>query len=211
MARPLDLTGQRFTRLTVVGLAPHKDSQGNRLWLCQCDCGNQSFVPAGRLRSGMTRSCSCIQKEKAGARTRKHGASRTRAYRAYRAMIKRCERPNNVDYKWYGGRGITVCERWHDYANFLADMGERPSEKHFIERIDNDGPYCPENCTWATREEQQANTRQAHLITWQGKTMNRAAWARELGMPPDRLRTRLKLGWPIDRAFLEPLKKNQFG
>ncbi len=140
-------------------------------------------------------------------RSFKHGHTRgkrpTRVFRAWAEMIRRCTNPNFIAFKHYGGRGIKVCERWQSFENFLADMGEPPTEKHELDRYPNkDGDYEPDNCRWATKSENMRNTNRNHLVTYQGRTQCLAAWSEELGIPWGRLRDRLgKLGWTVDRAF----------
>lgn len=119
-------------------------------------------------------------------------------------MLKRCRDPNQTSFKNYGGRGIAVCTRWHDFKNFLEDMGERPSLDYSIDRIDNNGNYELSNCRWATRKEQRRNSRASKYLTFNGKTQSLAAWADELGLSYTRTRARLRLGWSVDRAFTAP-------
>ena len=134
--------GDRFGKLTVIREVAHiGDRRAFKLW---CDCGNTCVVKLINLSRGKTRSCGCL----AYANRRTHGMSRTPTYTVWVSMIGRCENPNNTSYANYGGRGIKVCERWREAANFFADMGPRPSSKHEINRIDNDGDYEPGNVEW---------------------------------------------------------------
>jgi hypothetical protein len=159
--RPLiDLTGRKFGRLSVIAIAQDKSRHGQMQWACSCSCGAQKVVSGDRLRQGVTRSCGCLLRQ---IRT-KHGHSRCDAgnqsatYRSWASMKTRCLNPNNRGFKYYGGRGITICERWMLFVNFLADMGERPPGKT-LDRIDVDGNYEPGNCRWATPLEQIRNRR----------------------------------------------------
>src|SRR6185437_13679514 len=146
-----------------------------RFWLCRCECGGETTAPSGHLRSGNTHSCGCLHRDL--CKTRKAGAvARTAEYSVWVKMKSRCLNPKNKSYCNYGGRGITVCERWRDFKSFLADMGTRPSSKHSIDRQDNNGPYSPENCRWATKKQQARNTRKTKFVTLGGDTKSLAEW-----------------------------------
>jgi len=169
-----DLIGKRFGRLFVDGFA-RVDKGGNRRWRCICDCGNVLTVTSNHLASGHTKSCGCFRVETTSkqGKSRKgisvnfvhghsagcRGTSRgSRTYSAWKAMRERCLNPRSTRYVWYGARGITVCDRWSSFVNFLQDMGECPPGVT-LERIDNDGNYEPGNCKWATMSEQRKNQR----------------------------------------------------
>lgn len=164
MARPVvDIAGQRFGRLTVVALAGLGGNGKHARWTCRCDCGGETCVAGQHLRRGNVRSCGCLARE-VGERNRdvatKHGMVGTVEYQAWRNMISRCEQPSSHGFANYGGRGIVVCSEWrHDFAAFYAHIGPRPSPRHSVDRIDNEGDYEPGNVRWATRVVQNNNQR----------------------------------------------------
>jgi hypothetical protein len=165
MTAPLDLAGQSFGRLTAISRAPN-NRRGRAMWFCSCSCGNTTAVNASDLRYGNTKSCGCIKLQRSKENfslgppaKRSHGFSGTPPYKRYTQMIARCHNPNHSRYNDYGGRGITVCDRWRQsFANFIADMGLPPPGLS-LDRIDNDGPYCKDNCRWATPSQQMLNRR----------------------------------------------------
>lgn len=168
-----DKTGMKIGRLSVIGEAPKHPSSGRVRWLCRCDCGAEVIVTGSNMREGATSSCGCLQRERTGASaaTRvKHGHAKsgggnkrltTPEYRSWKAMLERVRNSNAPNYHLYGGRGISICDRWlgpDGFANFLADMGERPKGKT-LDREEVNGNYEPGNCHWATAKEQRANQR----------------------------------------------------
>ena len=156
MARKaVDLAGKKFGRLTAVERNGATKS-GNAVWRCRCDCGSESDVESSKLTSGKTKSCGCLMKDEAAKRMKTHGMSKTPTWYSWDAMVRRCTDESFEPYKRYGGRGIKVCESWMRFENFLADMGERP-EGTTLDRRDNDKGYEPDNCRWATFEEQSNN------------------------------------------------------
>lgn len=157
----LQLSGQRFGKLTVTAQVKSevRRDRKRRFWLCRCDCGSKSWVEASNLAGGNSTSCVRCCKIKHGHAAGDH---QTRTYKSWANMLTRCTNKNFTGYKDYGGRGITVCKRWLDFDNFLADMGEAPARKT-IERKDNDKNYTPKNCCWATPKEQGQNRRSTRL------------------------------------------------
>lgn len=149
----IDMAGKKFGRWTVVSRNGNKNGQA--AWLCKCVCGNESTIKGEMLRRGKSLSCGCLRSE--GHKS--HGGRYSPEYTIWSGMIQRCTNPKRKGYQNYGGRGIKVTERWRRFENFIADMGQRPSSKHSIDRIDNNGDYCPQNCKWSTQKEQIANQR----------------------------------------------------
>lgn len=206
--KPTTLTpGQRFGRLTVLEIDPEIRADSQRRWLCQCECGQATSQPASVLTSGRVLSCGCQRRQWVKTRNTTHGLSRkVPEYEVWKGMLARCRDPRNISYPWYGGRGVTVCERWKSFENFYADMGPRPTPKHQIDRMDSTSEYAPTNCRWVTKQEQARNQANNRLLTFNGETLPLAAWADRLGMSPSAIGQRLrKLGWTVDRALTEPV------
>lgn len=205
MANLIDLTGKKIGRLTVVSFSHFKET-GTRsrqyFWNCVCECGKNVKVDGCCLRRASTVSCGCYGRE----RSTSHGMSDHPLYQVWHGIKQRCTNPNSECFKDYGARGITMCSRWmNSFAAFYADMGDRPTPAHTIERIQNSKGYEPGNCKWATRAEQNENTRQTKLITFNGITLSRGKWARRIGVHGRTLRSRLdRLGWSIERALTTP-------
>jgi len=196
--------GERHGRLTVVSYAgPHQSPDRTRhKWRCLCDCGNTVDILASNLTRNHSRSCGCLKNELTRERETTHGMSDTPECGTWVHIRQRCCNPNSLDYPDYGGRGITVCERWmNSFENFYRDMGDRPSPEHMIERIDNDAGYSPDNCIWATIEVQANNKRTSHRLTHNGETHTVTEWSRILNINQGTLEKRIRSGWPIHRAF----------
>lgn len=156
-----DLTSMKFHRLTVLERAAQEE-KGPVKWLCRCDCGAELVTTSHEITRGRTKSCGCYRSDQFVKMNTKHGMYKSPEYNSWDAMIQRCRNPLGKKYHHYGGRGITVCERWlNSFDDFYADMGPKPTPKHSIDRIDNDGNYEPGNCRWATQSEQNFNTRRS--------------------------------------------------
>ena len=200
MGKPLNnLQGFRFGSLTVLQLGEKQRPMNGAWWLCLCDCGTQKNIPATDMVQGKINSCGCEHAERIGNANITHGKSKSRTYKLWMAMRNRCDRINQD----YSCRGIVYDERWKSFENFLEDMGEAP-EGLSLDRIDCNGNYHKANCRWATREQQANNTRANVFIEWDGKRQTRSQWEKELGMQPTTLRSRIKAGWPMERA-MKPL------
>ena len=206
--RFVDITGQKYNRLTVLGFAGQQNC-GHFLWFCRCDCGSIIKPQGSSLKSGNTKSCGCHKIEGLIKRTATHGQSidnGTPEYVTWSAMWQRVRYPKNTHYHHYGGRGIKVCDRWLSFENFFEDMGPKPSKEYSIERGDVDGDYCPENCRWASPLEQANNTRNNRKLTHNGRTQNLGQWEAELGFKPGTIKGRLRIGWSVEKALTTPLR-----
>lgn len=205
------LVGKRFGRLKVIrrnGSSKHKRA----LWLCRCDCGNEITVIGNSLTVGRVNSCGCLRKELAADKMTSHGFTTKDnfhpLYELWKGIKDRTSNPNNVGWHNYGGRGIKICDRWKDsFPNFLEDMGERPSKKHSIDRIDNDGDYCPTNCRWATKKEQSYNTRRNKTIIIDGIEKTIPQWCKIYGMSQVTFYKRVRSGMSHEEAITTPLEE----
>ena len=210
-----NLAGRRIGRLVVLGPVERRYYENGRsivIWLCRCDCGSEVSVQATHLMKGTTASCGCLKRDTKP--NLKHGHSSVRygratEYTAWLHMKDRCANTKRKDYHRYGGRGVTVCDRWlNSYENFLADMGRRPPDKHSLDRYpDNDGNYEPSNCRWGTSEQQGNNRCDNIRIEAFGRSQTLAQWAREHGLSMQTLWKRLRCGVPPEKALLAPSRR----
>jgi len=201
--RFINLAGQRFGRLTVVSREPVATKRTH--WLCQCDCGNSTIADAVHLSDGHTKSCGCFREESRKIARRKHGhhpaAGPSPEYNSWAAMHQRCRNKNCKAYPDYGGRGIKICTQWggHDgFAQFLKDLGRRPKGDYSLERIDNDGDYCPRNCRWANRAAQSRNKRSTKMLHCNGESLCLSDWAVKIGLRYATISDLLNHGWTIE-------------
>jgi len=191
-----DLTGKRFGKLIALKRAG-SDKHRKALWLCECDCGKKIVVSANHLQRAAVKSCGCLF----------HGESRTRLWIIWSGMRERCSTPSCSGFANYGGRGIEVCDEWHDYTTFKKWAIENGYEPNLtLERLDTNGNYEPQNCCWATVKEQNENKRNNRYLEFNGEKHTVAGWAKKLGINPVTLHDRLyKLHWTVERALTEPI------
>ena len=204
MSRCVDITGQRFGKLVVVGKTENKGKL--TAWKCLCDCGNETTITTGHLKSGHTKSCGCIKIE----RLTTHGKSKERLYDVWIGLKQRCNNQNSREYKHYGGRGIKVCKEWLDYQAFrdwALQNGYKenlPRGKCTLDRINVNGNYEPDNCRWVSQAEQTLNTRRSRKMTLGNETLTAKEWAEKLNVPYGRIISRVnKLGWSDKEALCE--------
>ncbi len=193
--------GDVVGRWTIVAKAPLCSDQRRR-WQCRCICGTVRFVREECLKDGDSGSCGCYHRERSRQCATTHGASKSCEYIAWCLMKRRCYNSRDPDYPNYGGRGICVCDQWrHSFPSFLADMGPKPSRRHSVDRIDNNGPYAPKNCRWATPIQQRRNRRDTPVIVLHGETLILHELRRCLRIPRSTFYNRLKRGWSIELAL----------
>lgn len=166
----INMIGSKFSRLTVISQYGN-DKRGEILWMCDCDCGGKVIALGGNLRSGGTKSCGCFNNDRIANLNRRHDMSNTRMFRIWVGIRKRCTNPNSKSYEDYGGRGITICERWDSYENFYEDMKQGYDSNLTLEREDVNGNYEPSNCTWSTPKEQARNKRNSRYIEHNGESL----------------------------------------
>lgn len=188
-----ELIGKQFGLWTVLG-AEGKTKQGGTTLLCVCKCGTEKFVRACYLFDGRSQSCGCVGKARFLRLIEKHGNCGTATYTAWKSMLTRCTNPNNHCYANYGARGITVCERWKSFANFHEDVGDRPSDRHSLGRINNEGNYEPGNVRWETWEQQANNKRNNRLVNYGAEQLTVPELAKKTGLSASNLRYRLDSG-----------------
>ena len=209
MRKFVDLTGQKFERLTAIK-QHHQDEQGYWYWSCRCDCGEEVICKAAGLIRGVTKSCGCFKRDRTHETMYKHGMSKTKLDYVFRGMKARCYSSKHISYKNYGGRGIYVCEEWlNDSSLFFRWAAESGYEEGLvIDRIDNNGPYSSENCRWVSTKESSLNRSDNRLLTFKGKTQTVIEWADELDICVGTIRTRLGRGRTIEDALSTSILKS---
>ena len=184
--------GDKFNRLTAVRF-DYRDKKSELYWLFKCECGTEKVILVSSVKRGDTKACGCLNKT--------HGMTKTRTFKSWSEMKQRCLNKNRKDYKYWGGRGITVCLKWLDsFENFYADMGKRPEGKT-LDRIKNDKGYYKKNCRWATSREQNNNRRDNHFLTYDNKTQTIAQWSEELNIKYYTIYMRLRRGWSVGKVL----------
>lgn len=205
MPKPLDLAGQRFGRLVAVERLFEREGYLSSTWVCRCDCGKEARIFIGNLRNGNTKSCGCMAKDALAARSTTHGMTNSLEYSSWQAIKNRCYNEKHEQYIDYGGRGIVMCDEWKEsFEAFYRDMGPRPSDKHSIDREDNNLGYSKDNCRWATASEQANNRRSNRLYEYNGQVKTLTQWCRELDLSYAKIKHRLsRSGWTFSRAVRE--------
>lgn len=203
MSRARDLSGVRFSRLTV------QERGSPSTWVCLCDCGKTVEVRTAALNNGNTKSCGCLQRDRASESNTTHGhtkgRSNSRTFNSWRGMIERCYNPSHISFPYYGACGVTVAKEWRTFDAFLKYMGEAPTGRS-IDRIDYTKNYEPGNCRWATKEEQARNKRNNRLVTFRDRTVPATVWDKEMGHPPGTVWRRIRAGWATEYAIYSPIK-----
>lgn len=202
--------GDRYNRMVIIkeGDAKIYPSVGSRrMFKCLCDCGVIKTVNLGSLRSGLTQSCGCLKIEMVKISSTTHGQWYTRQSKIWRGMIQRIKNSKNSSYNYYGGRGVTVDKKWLTFEGFWEDMEEGYSDELSLDRVNNDGNYCKENCRWATKKEQARNTSTNRIIKFNGQEKCITEWSKELGGSSALLYKRInKLGWSIHKSLTTPVR-----
>ncbi len=194
----LDVTGRVFGRLYVMN--PIIEEKFPIKFLCKCECGKTISTTSSRLLNGNTRSCGCYRTELFLKKITTHGKYGTKVYETWHGMKTRCLNSKDPSFKWYGARGIKICDRWMRFENFYQDMGE-PSKGMTLDRIDNNGNYGPGNCRWVSFEENNNNKRNNVLIEFNGEKKTISQWSRKMKIKRNILTYRLMAGWSIDDCF----------
>lgn len=197
--------GDRFGKLVVISILQRKYRAQASLVECRCDCGTIKIRSPRHLFHDKIKSCGCSWREnKKKIHGHTIGGKKSKTYRTWRSMMQRCYRVKERKYAIYGGRGISVCERWHTFSNFLLDMGEVPP-KLTLDRINCNGNYEPSNCRWATINQQARNKRTTTIVEYAGVKKPVSDWADEIGIKATTLRNRLRRGWSAEKALTTPV------
>lgn len=202
----IDRTGSKYGKLTVLELDQQKSTKKRKFWICICECGNKTTVLGDNLKGNKTKSCGCLQVENQlvqAAKRKKWGKELFPTRHVWQLMLRRCYNPKDSVFSHYGERGISVCERWHTFENFLEDMGVKP-EGLSLERKNVNGNYSLENCCWATMTEQTRNRRTTKWVTINGQTKSAAEWCEIYGCDQFLFSARTSRGWDALKALTTP-------
>jgi hypothetical protein len=202
----LTIPPTKINRLTIIGFAGRTTNKTIRYyWLCECECGNEKVILDYNITKGHTKSCGCLHNSPTHCFT--HKMTQTPEYSAWKGIKRRCYNQKFKHYNNYGGRGILVCDRWLEcFENFYEDMGDRPSKEYSIERRDNDGNYCPENCYWATKKEQSNNKRSNRFIEFNNERLTVDQFSEKYQINNWIVRKRLNKGWDIQKIIYTPVR-----
>ncbi|HEQ5040169.1 TPA: hypothetical protein VG511_000623 [Streptococcus pyogenes] len=199
-----ELDGLRFGSLTVINRNRNNSKGGNARWNCLCDCGNKTVVIGSKLRSGYTKSCGCARKN-----DNAKGYSSTRLYRIWKGMMNRCYNHKNDNYKYYGGKGISICDEWLTFINFRTwSLSNGYKESLTIDRINPKGNYTPLNCRWVSMKMQQNNKTNNRYLSYLGQEYTIAEFSEKLNVTYWTVINQLKLGWSVERIVEEARMKN---
>lgn len=216
----INIINQRFNRLIAVKFH-HKDKNRQHHWIFKCDCGKEKVIIKTCVVNNKVKSCGCLRREtakKSGQKNKIHGMRYSTFYRAWIGIKNRCLNNRTKPFPGYGGRGIRICDRWLKFNNFKDDMynsyldhiKKYGVKNTSIDRIDNNGNYCPENCRWATWKEQNGNRKNNVILLYNGKKQIINNWAKELGFKRECLKNRLKRGWSVEKTLTTPLMLNKY-
>ena len=202
----IDLTGKRFGRLIVISFYGRTNATK---WNCICDCGATVIVNGHDLkRESGTKSCGCYRKDMLTTHGHNSDGKITSEYGSWHSMIDRCFNRNSISYKRYGGRGVSVCDEWkNSFQAFVNDMGNKPTDKHSLERENNNGNYEPNNCRWATKAEQQNNMSSNRMLTINGETLSISQWSKKTSIKPKTIYARVGRGWSSEDAVFKKVRK----
>ncbi len=202
--------GEKIGSLTIVSEAPVMPS-GHHAYLCLCECGVEKVIASARLRNGGTISCGCVRLKKIGQLVIKHGLCKHPLYKKWEGIKQRCFNPNHENYKHYGGRGITICERWLTFENFYNDLIGGYVPELTIERVENDGNYELSNIRWATKLEQQRNKRSNRFFYCNGMSKTITEFSEMTGVNAGTIASRIDSGWDIEDAIYLPARSKNKG
>lgn len=196
--KEIDISGVKFNKLLALGKSISSDNKSR--WVFKCDCGSIVTKIKDNVTCNLTTSCGCFRKRK--GRNSTHKLSKTKFYKVWAAIKRRCSNPKDISYENYGGRGITISDEWMTFENFYNDMFESYKEGLSIERMDNNKGYSKENCCWATRKEQCINRRSTHFVTIEGQTLSFSDTCRKYGIKISTAKSRLNYGWTYEQIFI---------